>query len=222
MVGRTAKTTSLGNVKIMIYRNSDKSLAVISYETATFFALTKFLAIETTESLTRISPEDFLNSASNQYQYINLVVKDFDLRKKISETLDQHNLERWTLVVEDPAVFSKVAANKNLSIGQGCLIYPGVWVYSGTIGKDVIIHGMVKLAENISVGNGCFFSGSITIAGGCAIGDWCFLGNNLFFIDGIQVCDNVRLLPGTNLRKNITRPGTYYNPNTYRVEKIIL
>ena len=97
------------------------------------------------------------------------------------------------------------------------MLFPGVWIYTGSIGNDVIMHASVKMAENVHVGNGCFFSGSITIAGGCTIGDWCFLGNNLFFIDGVQVCNNVKLLPGTNLRKSITQPGTYYNPHTYKI-----
>jgi UDP-3-O-[3-hydroxymyristoyl] glucosamine N-acyltransferase len=102
------------------------------------------------------------------------------------------------------------------------MLFPGVWAYTGSIGNDVIVHAFVKLAENVRIGNGCFISGSVTIAGGCIIGDWCFLGNNLFFIDQVSICDNVKLLPGTNLRKSITEPGTYYNPHTYKVEKILV
>lgn len=223
MARGTAKTTGLGNTKIMIYRNSAKPLAAISYDTVTFCMLSEFLAKESSEPLERILPEDFLKNRNNQYQYINLVVKDFDLRKQVSAALDHQNLERWSLVVNDQANSSySFTRNKNLSIGQGCLIYPAVWAYSGQIGNDVIIHSMVNLAENVQVGNGCFFSGSITVAGGCTIGDWCFLGNNLFVMDGVHVCDNVKLLPGTNIRKSITQPGTYYNPNTCKVEKIIL
>jgi UDP-3-O-[3-hydroxymyristoyl] glucosamine N-acyltransferase len=208
----------------MIYRSSDKPLAVVSYDTATFSMLTAFMSTDSTESVTRIDPEDFLKSPSNQYQYINIVVKDFDLRKQISKTLDQHNLGRWTFIAEDPALVNQVVVNKNkkLSVGQGCVIYPGVWAYSGTIGNDVLIHSGVKLAENVSIGNGCYLSGATTIAGNCKIGDWCFLGNNLFFIDNVSVCDNVKLLPGTNLRKSITQPGTYYNPHTYKIEKIVV
>ena len=223
MAGRATKTTGLGKIKIMIYRNSDKPLAAISYDTTTFCMLSEFLAKESSEPLERILPEDFLKNLDDRYQYINLVVKNFDLRKQVSAALDKENLERWSLVVNDQANSSySFTRNKNLSIGQGCLIYPAVWAYSGKIGNDVIIHSMVNLAENVYVGNGCFFSGSITFAGGCTIGDWCFLGNNLFFIDNVHVCANVKLLPGTNLRKSITQPGTYYNPNAYKVEKITL
>jgi hypothetical protein len=206
----------------MIYRNSDKPLAVVSYDTATFSMLTAFMSTESTESVTRIAPEDFLNSPSDQYQYINIVVKDFDLRKQISKTLDQHNLDRWSFIVEDPALLNQIVANKNkkLSVGQGCLIYPGVWAYSGIIGNDVVIHSMVKLAENVVIGNGCYLSGSITIAGNCNIGDWCYLGNNIFVIDHVTICSDTKLLPGMGVRKSIKQPGTYYNPNVFEIKKL--
>jgi NDP-sugar pyrophosphorylase family protein len=205
----------------MIYRKSNKPLAVVSFDSQTFFMLTEFLKLETNESVVRIEAEDFLKFPSDQYQYINLVVKDFELRKKISQKLDECNLQRWTFVSDDIRQSSiTVDRRKKLTIGDGCFIYPGVWAYSGSIGNDVIIHSMVKIAENVSIGNGCFFSGGITIAGNCSIGEWCYLGNNLFFIDNVSICDNVRLLPGTNLRKSINQPGTYYNPHTYKIESV--
>jgi NDP-sugar pyrophosphorylase family protein len=207
----------------VIYRDSIKPLAAISYDTQTFFLLTQFLAQESTDTLIRIDPDDFVKNPSDDYQYMNLVVKDFDLRKKISQILDDHNLDRWTLIGADSRQSAHtLQRSKKLSIGRGCLIYPGVWAYSGSIGNDVIIHSMVRIAENVTIGNGSFLSGSLTIAGSCNIGNWCFIGNNLFFIDNISVCDNVKLLPGTNLRKSIKKPGTYYNPYTYKIESISL
>jgi UDP-3-O-[3-hydroxymyristoyl] glucosamine N-acyltransferase len=155
-----------------------------------------------------------------------LVVKDFELRKKISKILDVNNIERWTFVgkiIEDPdEIKHSLKENKKVTIGKGCFIYPAVWLYSANIGNDVIIHSMVKIAEDVEIGNGTFISGDITIAGSCKIGAWCFIGNNIFFIDHVEICDGVKLLPGTNIRKSITSPGTYYNPYTYKIEKIIV
>lgn len=203
----------------MLIKN-DKPLMAISYDTQTYGQLRKFINAESDIDLLRVDPNDFLKNPDSNYQYINLVVKDFDQRKQVSAVLDQFALDRFTYIGEDST------ANrfhvKDITVGKGCMLFPGVWMYTGTIGNDVIMHALVKMAENVQVGNGCFFSGSITIAGGCTIGNWCFLGNNLFFIDGIQICDNVKLLPGTNLRKSITTEGTYYNPNAFKVEKIIL
>jgi UDP-3-O-[3-hydroxymyristoyl] glucosamine N-acyltransferase len=204
----------------MLIRHNSKPLAAISYNTQTYGQLCKFIKADEGEELVRIDPNDFLQNPSDEFQYINLVVKDFDQRKQISAVLDQMNLDRFTYIGED-SIASRFRVT-DITVGQGCMLFPGVWMYTGSIGNDVIMHGLVKMAENVQVGNGCFFSGSITIAGGCTIGDWCFLGNNLFFIDNVSVCDNVKLLPGTNLRKNITQPGTYYNPYTYKIEKIVV
>jgi acetyltransferase-like isoleucine patch superfamily enzyme len=203
----------------MIIGNS-KPLAVVSYDTQTYGQLKKFVEAEENCILTRINPLDFLKNPDSKYQYINLVVKDFEQRKQISAILDQHNLDRFTYIGLE--LRTSHFHLDTVSVGKGCMIFPGVWMYSGSIGNDVIIHAMVKLAEGVHVGNGCFLSGSITLAGGCSVGDWCFLGNNLFFIDGVKICDNVKLLPGTNLRKSISAPGTYYNPNTYKVESILI
>jgi len=208
----------------MIRKESNKPLAVISYDTQTYSLLCRFVAYESkNESVTRISPEDFLQSPSDQYQYINLVVKDFDLRKKISNQLDSGNLERWTFVSEDgKEVKHTLDKNEKITIGRGCFIYPAVWAYTGVIEDDVIIHSWVKLAENVKIGKGSFLSGDITIAGNCTIGQWCYIGNNVFFIDNICIANDVRLLPGTSLRKGIKEPGNYYNPYVYKIEKITL
>lgn len=203
----------------MLIKN-DKPLMAISYDTQTYGQLRKFIIEEANIDLARVDPADFLKDPSSDYQYINLVVKDFDQRKQVSALLDQCQLDRFTYIGEDSTA-NRFKMNET-KVGKGCMLFPGIWMYNGSIGNDVIMHSLVRMAENVQVGNGCFFSGSITIAGGCTIGDWCFLGNNLFFIDGIQVCDNVKLLPGTNLRKSITEPGTYYNPYTYKMEKIII
>ena len=208
----------------MLIKN-DKPLAVISYDTQTFSILKSLAEWEGNTNILRIEPADFFNNPSTDYQYMNLVIKDFDERKRVSQALDQHNLDRFSYINQEYTVDQsgnrRVTLDcSNIKFGAGCMVYPAVWGYSGTIGKDVIIHSMTKFAENVVIGQGSFISGSVTIAGGCTIGDYCFLGNNLFMIDHISICNDVRLLPGTNLRKSIKEPGTYYNPNTYRVEQI--
>jgi acetyltransferase-like isoleucine patch superfamily enzyme len=207
----------------MIKKQSNKPLAAISYDTKTYDLLCRFLSIESDEAVTRILPDVFLKNPSADFQYINLVVKDFDLRKNISGLLDSKQLDRWTFIADDGSdAHQALIKNDKIIVGQGCFIYPAVWAYSGQIGKDVIIHSWVKLAEGVSIGDGTFISGEVTIPGSCKIGKWCFIGNNIFFIDNVSITDNVKLLPGTNLRKSINKPGTYYNPNMFRIEEIVV
>lgn len=195
-------------------------MAVISYDTQAWALIQKFVASEGIDNkvIIRVDPKDFLANPQACYQYINLVVLDWEERFRISQTLDQHNLDRWTYIGE-PSTY-QFFQNLSLTVGPGCVLFPAVWAYQGSIGKDTIVHSLVRIAENVSIGNGCYISGSVTIAGSCTIGDRCYLGNNLFMIDHVNLCDDVRLLPGTNLRKSVTVSGTYYNPNTYRIEKL--
>lgn len=203
----------------MLIKN-EKPLAAISYDTLTFNVLKKLILAESNIELARVDPTEFLQNPTTTYQYINLVVKDFEQRKKVSNILDSCALDRFTYIAEDS--ISTQFKSTDIKIGAGCMVFPSVWAYNAEIGNDVIIHSGVRLAENTKIGNGSFLSGSITIAGSCTIGSWCFIGNNLFFIDGISICNDVKLLPGTNLRKSISKPGTYYNPNTYRTEEIFV
>jgi acetyltransferase-like isoleucine patch superfamily enzyme len=199
---------------------NEKPLALISYDTQTCALVKKFIARESDRPIVRISPADFLSNGSNEFQYVNLVVKDWQERIEISTRLAELALDRWTYIGESTVTNFFSAAD--LKVGKGCILFPSVWAYSGSIGDDVIIHGNVRLAENIKIGNGCYLSGNVSLAGSCTIGDRCYIGNNLFFMDQISICNDVRLLPGTNLRKNIKTPGTYYNPNMFKVESVMV
>jgi acetyltransferase-like isoleucine patch superfamily enzyme len=205
----------------MLIKN-DKPMAAISYDTQTYSQLRQFIDTEEGQEIVRIDPNDFLQNPTDNYQYINLVIKDFDQRKQVSALLDQLGLDRFTYVDRSHQSILGVRPGEKFKIGLGCFLYPAVFGYSGSIGKDVIVHSLTALAENVTVGDGCFISGSVTAAGSCKIGNWCFIGNNVFLIDNVELVDNVRLLPGMGIRKSIKTPGTYYNPNIFKIEKIII
>jgi acetyltransferase-like isoleucine patch superfamily enzyme len=204
----------------MLIKNH-KPLCAISYDTATYSMLEQFLMLDNPETvLHRIEPAQFKIDLSNEFQYINLVLKDFDERETISKLLDTNNLDRFSYVAKSYAHPMLIGQGAKVEVGAGCLIYPHVLGYSGRIGNDVIIHSTTRLAENFSIGNGCFLSGSIVIAGDCKIGDFCYIGPNVLLIDHIKICDHVKLLPGVAVRKSIEQPGVYYNPYTFELKKI--
>lgn len=206
----------------MIIKNH-KPLCAISYDTITYQLLKQFLDLEIPGIvLDRIEPDQFKINLSNEFQYINLVLKDFDEREIISKLLDLNNLDRFSYLADTYVHPLLIGQGAKVDVGAGCMIYPGVWGYSGKIGNDVIIHSTTRLAENFSIGNGCFLSGNIAIAGDCEIGDFCYLGTNVMLIDHIKICDHVKLLPGVSVRKSITHSGTYYNPYTFELKKIDL
>ena len=189
----------------------------ISYDTATYFLLSQYVNIASGEHLERIEPSEFFKNPSIKYQYINLVTLDWDERLNISTTLDELGLDRFSYIHAD--IHSHKLSESGTIIGLGTFIYPAVWTYIASIGKDCIIHSFVKMAEKVKIGNNCFISGGVTIAGSSEIGNNCFIGTNVLIMDHVNITNDVRLLPSMTIRKTIKTPGTYYNPNVFEVKQ---
>jgi acetyltransferase-like isoleucine patch superfamily enzyme len=199
----------------MICRESSKPLAAISFDTSTYRHVKHLIATEQPGlDLVQILPEDFLKNPSSDYQYVNLVIKDFSLRKQVSNALDANNLERFTYIDN---VFSY---DQTTVVGAGSVLFKAVFCYQTTFGKDCIVHGRAAFAENVVVGQGSFFSGGVTIAGHAKIGDFCFVSTNVTVMDHVTVADDVRLLPGLIVKKNIAESGIYYNPYAFKINKL--
>lgn len=201
----------------MIIKNS-KPLAAISYETVTFKMLCDYIHSEDPSlSVIRINPSDFISSSSQDYQYINLITKDFVERKLVSSLLDERNHDRFSFLHNSP---HGGTTYNNCSIGPGSFIYQGSGWYNLTMGKDCIMHGACAFAENVSMGNGNFLSGFVIAGGNVKIGNFCFISTNVLIMDNVTICDDVTLGPRSTIRKNITSPGVYVNPYALKIKKI--
>ena len=188
----------------MLYKNN-KPCAVISYDSVTSQDLRFYLKKENIE-LMRIDPMEFLQNPTDEYQYINLVVNDMDLREAITNELDKNNLDRFSFVHPSAVV--------DVNIGPtGTVIYPNVTVYpNAKIDNDVIIHANTLIAHTCEIGKGTYVSGSVTIGGGTKIGDYCSIGISTTMVDKLRISSHVKIGPSTLIRKNIINPGTYASP----------
>ena len=185
----------------MLYKNI-KPCAVISYDTATSLDL-KFYLKEENVSLIRVDPTDFLQNPTDEYQYINLVIKDFDLRKKISLILDQQKLNRFSYI--HPS-----SVTNGATVGSGVFIYPSCSTYTNTVIKnDVIINGNSFLAHYTNIGNGTVISAGVTVGGSTQIGDFSFCVIGSTFSDKLTICNDVFVGAGAVVIKNIDHSGTY-------------
>jgi len=201
----------------MIIKNS-KPLAAISYETATFKVLSNYIHYEDPSlSITRINPSDFISSSSQDYQYINLITKDFVERKLVSSLLDERNHDRFSYLHNSTAPGTTY---NNCSIGPGSFLYQGSGWYNLTTGKDCIIHGGCAFAENVSIGNGSFLSGFVLVGGNVKIGNFCFISTDVLIMDNVTICDDTKIGPRSAVRKSITSPGVYVNPYALKIKKI--
>ena len=192
----------------MLYKNY-KPCAVISYDTVTCNDLTYYMSKENV-NLIRISPEDFLQTPTDEYQYINLVINDMKLRETITDKLDNNNLDRFSFVHPSAAV--------DVDVGPtGLLIYPHVVVYPNVkINNDIIIHANTLIAHFSELGKGTYVSGSVTIGGNTKIGNYCSIGISATIVDKLTISPYVRIGPATLIRKNIISPGTYASPKTVK------
>lgn len=181
-----------------------KNLVAVSFDTVTYHDLQCFVNEQGEYTLTRIDPKEFLTTKhSVDVSYINLVVKDFKLRKQITQYLDNNNLDRFSLVHDQCYATSA-------DIALGCMIYPLVSIYPRTIlQRDVIVHSLTLIAHQCQIGAGAFISGGITIAGNTSIGEFTQIGIDATLYDQLSIPADTVIGASTVVRKNISTSGTY-------------
>lgn len=203
----------------MIIAESKGPLAAVSYDTATFKLLDSWVQKDTGCNLIRLEPEQFFQEPNRNYQYINLVLKDFTERKQISEFLDQQDLPRWGYQHQGAGFYNNVSARQFCTVKPGGILYPFVMAYYATIERDVVVHGRTSLAEGVHIGQGSFLSGEIAIGGNSTLGNYCWVGMRATILDNVKICDQVKILPHMVVRKSISSPGAYYNPYSLKMSQ---
>lgn len=96
------------------------------------------------------------------------------------------------------------------TLGEGVQISDGVYV-----GQHAVIEDNVLITLHSIVNHGglvkkhTYFSTRVTTAGNVVIGERCFIGVGVTISDGITICDDVWLSPGSIVVSNIKNPGQY-------------
>lgn len=176
----------------------------MSFDTITCRDLISFISEHHGYSVDQVDPYDFLTDAPvPDRSYINLVIKEIDLRKKVTDYLDRFNLDRFSLL-HDQSHYT------HATVGPGCMIYPMVTLYPNSkLQKDVIVHSMTLIAHQCYISTGCFISGGCTVAGSSVIGEFTQFGIDVSVYDQISIPANTIIGAGSVVRKTLTEPGTY-------------
>lgn len=195
--------------------SSDKNLFAISFDTSTYRVLSQFVQEHNGFTLTRIDPQQFLLAVDQPKGcFINLVTKDFDLRKKITVYIDDHCLDRFSVIHHTSYADSG-------TVGPGCLIYPLSVIYpTALLHKDVIVHSNSLIAEQCQIGRGVFISGSVTISGSTVIGDYCQISVGVIVYDKVTIVHDTVIGAGTVVRKDIRVSGIYSGLIKNKIYKI--
>lgn len=199
----------------MLYYKSSKSTTAISFETACFSDLEYCINQEGVE-LKRIDPLEFLNSPpDHNTQYINLVIKDLDLRKQITEYLDQHNLDRFTFVHPLSTIWTNISSENGIYVGPFINIQTKV-----ILEKDIFIHGLTGIGHKGVIGTGTIICGHTLIGGVAKIGKYCLLNIRTTIYDYVTIPDNTVIGAGSIVRKSIAESGVYATVKTGILKKI--
>lgn len=194
----------------MLIYDVSKSCVAVSYDTATFNDLKFYLSHYHNVNLLRVEPDVFFTTVLTDQQYINLVIKDFDLRRSISEFLDNKRLDRFSFI-------HPTAVVDGATIEPGSFFYPLSTCYpSAKIGNDVIVHAYGVVAHCCNIGQGTILSGKVVVAGSSTIGKFCSLGVSSTIYDNVSICDCVTVSAGAIIRKAISKPGTYFTKSNVK------
>jgi len=95
-------------------------------------------------------------------------------------------------------------------IGEGAVIFPGSLIDRNVkIGSNVLININVAIAHDSVIGNHCFISPCVNIAGFVKIEECCIIGINTTIIDNIKVGKFIRTGGGAVIIQSIEHQGTY-------------
>lgn len=101
-----------------------------------------------------------------------------------------------------------VIIGNNVEIGANTTIDCGT--FEPTIIEDgARIDNLVQIAHNVKVGAHTGIAATAGVAGTTKIGKYCMIAGNVGIADHVEICDHTVIGGGSNVGKNITKPGLY-------------
>ena len=134
---------------------------------------------------------------------IGIGYKHLEFKKKIYEQL------------KDKITFGKIIHSSSIisesaNIEEGCVIYPGCIIDINCIVKaNTIVNIGCSISHDSEIGECCFLSPRVAIAGFVKISNECILGINSTIIDNIKISPKVKLGASAVVTNPITEEGLY-------------
>lgn len=118
--------------------------------------------------------------------------------------------ENQHLKFDFPSFISKNAwISKQVTIGNGAIIYPGVSINYETIVDDFVVMNMnCAIGHNCSIGKFSSFSPGVNLGGNTTIGNFVEMGIGSATIQGISISDNAKIGGQAMVVKNISEGKT--------------
>lgn len=115
------------------------------------------------------------------------------------------------LNAKTPSIISSSAiVSKYAQIGSGSIIMHNATVNAGVkIGPNSIINTNSLIEHGSEIGENCHISTGSIINGETKVGDSCILGSSCTVLQGLSICEYVRIGAKSLVNKNIVSSGTY-------------
>lgn len=138
--------------------------------------------------------------------YIAIGYLNFKVREKL--------YNRFKGVVPMANIISPTAyVHPTATLGEGIQLSDGVYIgQHATVDDNVLITLQSIVNHGGHVKKHTFFSTRVTTAGNVTIGERCFVGVGVVISDGITICDDVWLSPGSVVVSSVKNPGQYMTP----------
>lgn len=135
--------------------------------------------------------------------YIAIGYLKFQIREKL--------YKRFKGVVPLANIISPTAfVHPTANLGEGIQLSDGVYIAQHAVVEDnvlITLHSIVNHGNLIK--KHTYFSTRVTPAGNVTIGERCFIGVGAIISDGVTICDDVWLSPGSIVVKDIKTSGQY-------------
>lgn len=141
---------------------------------------------------------------------IGIGYKHLEIRKKMYERFDGK-------IPFGKIIHSSSWLDKSSKIGVGGVIYPRCSIDANVIiENDTIINIGCTVAHDTRIGNHCFLSPRVALAGFIDVEEQCVLGINSTIIDNIRIIAKTQIGGGTVVIKSIDKAGLYVgNPHKF-------
>ena len=146
---------------------------------------------------------DLYNSGTFDCIYIAIGYLNFQVREKL--------YNRFKGIVPFANIISPSAyVHPTATLGEGIQLSDGVYIgQHATIEDNVLVTLQSIVNHGGHVKKHCYFSTRVTTAGNVTIGERCFIGVGVVVSDGITICDDAWLSPGSIVVSDIKKPGQY-------------
>lgn len=190
---------------------NDKPIRVIGYAESSMTQ--EFVnEISKTHTVGVVAPVNFV--PDDTYQYIVSVTFNLEERRRIVESVNQHQLDLITVVHDTSLIGTAPPAQ----IGAGTFIFPFSIVALGSqVGRHCIIGPYNLIGHYSQLGDNCVTRPGVTVSDKSIVGNHCVFNIKSTVTNKVKIVDYVEVLGLTNVVKDITKPGRYVGSSARRI-----